>query len=203
MLTDATAVSAVLAGAAPGLRPDAVVAQMSTIAPDEVRAAADRLAVPLLDAPVGGSVGAASSGTLTIFVGGPRAVVDAAEPVLRHLGTIRHCGDIGAASATKLMVNTAMLTALGALRDTLAVARAVGVDRETALDILAAGPLGGAVGRATATGAAFAIRLAAKDLELARRHLADVPLLAATLRLLRAAGDQGADVATVLGQEQP
>src|SRR5262245_57772934 len=62
MLTDADAVEAVLSSA--GLRPGALVAQMSTIGPDEVRAIAARLPeeVALLDAPVGGSVGAAEAG---------------------------------------------------------------------------------------------------------------------------------------------
>jgi 3-hydroxyisobutyrate dehydrogenase len=203
MLTDAAAVSAVLGEAAPALRPGTVVVQMSTIGPDEVRAIAERLAVPLLDAPVGGSVTAAEGGTLTIFTGGERALVNAAEPVLRDLGTLRHCGPVGAAAATKLVVNTAMLTALAALRDALAVADTVGLDRKTALDTLTAGPLGGAVGRATATGAAFAVSLAAKDLTLALRDLDGVPVARATLRLLRAAGDQRADVATIVEREQP
>jgi 3-hydroxyisobutyrate dehydrogenase len=176
---------------------------MSTVGPDKVRALAGRLAVPFLDAPVGGSVGAAEAGALTIFAGGPRAVVDAAEPVLRHLGTIRHCGGVGAAAATKLVVNTAMLTALGALRDTLAVADAVGLDRKAALDTLGAGPLGAAVGRATATGAAFAVSLAAKDLTLALRDAPHTPVAAATLRLLRVAEDQRADVATLVELEKP
>lgn len=201
MLTDAAAVEEVLRAAAPALRAEAVVAQMSTIGPDEVRAVAERLPVPLLDAPVGGSLAAAEAGKLTIFAGGPRAVVEAAEPVLRQLGTVRHCGGIGAAAATKLVVNTAMLTALGALRDTLAVADAVGVDREAALDALAAGPLGGAVGRATAAGAAFAVSLAAKDLALALRDLDGAPVAAGTLRLLRLARDQRADVATLVQRE--
>ena len=151
MLTDAAAVERVLGEAAPALAADAVVAQMSTIGPDEVRSLADRVPARLLDAPVGGSVSAAETGTLTIFAGGPRAVVDAAEPLLSQLGTIRHCGEIGAAAATKLVVNTAMLTALGALHDALAVADAVGVDRKAALDLLAAGPLAGAVARAAAS----------------------------------------------------
>jgi len=203
MVTDAAAVEAVLAEAAPALRPGAVVAQMSTIGPDEVRLTADKLAVPLLDAPVGGSVGAAAAGTLTIFVGGPREVVDAVAPVLVHLGTIRYCGPVGAAAATKLVVNTAMLTALCALRDTLAIADAVGVDREAALDVLAAGPLAAAVGRAAATGAAFSIGLAAKDLGLALRGLDDAPMAAAARLLLLGAADPWADVATLVELEKP
>lgn len=205
MLTDAVAVEAALFGASPAVsaaRP-AVVVQMSTIGPDEVRRIATRLpgTVPFLDAPVGGSIGAAETGKLTIFAGGPDAVLELAEPVLRHLGTIRRCGPIGAGAALKLVANTAMVTALGALHDALAVADAVGVDRATALDLLAAGPLRGAVQRATATGASFAIFLAAKDVRLALREVRTAPVAAAALQLLHAAEDQTADVAALINLE--
>jgi 3-hydroxyisobutyrate dehydrogenase len=206
MLTDAVAVEAVLfdpGGAAAAVRPGAVVVQMSTIGPDQVRAIAERLpgAVSLLDAPVGGSVGAVEAGTLTIFAGGSRAVLELAEPSLRDLGTIRHCGPVGAGAALKLVVNTALVTALGALHDTLAVADAVDVDRKVALDVLAAGPLGGAVRRATATGASFAISLAAKDARLALRDVRGAPVAAAASQLLHDAAEQSADVASLINLE--
>jgi 3-hydroxyisobutyrate dehydrogenase len=206
MLTDAVAVEAALFGASStvvAMRPGAVVVQMSTIGPDEVRRIATRLsgAVSFLDAPVGGSVGAVEAGTLTIFAGGPHAVLDLAEPVLRQLGTIRRCGPVGAGAALKLVANTAMVTALGALHDTLAVADAVSVDRATALDALAAGPLRGAVQRAAATGASFAISLAAKDARLALREVRTAPVAAAAMQLLHSAVDQKADVAALINLE--
>lgn len=209
MLTDGAAVEAALFGAGDSgsavaaAQPGAVVVQMSTIGPDEVRGIAARLprTVSLLDAPVGGSVGAAEAGTLTIFAGGSPAALDLAEPVLRDLGTIRRCGPLGAGAALKLVVNTAMVTALGALRDTLAVADAVNIDRAVALDALAAGPLAGAVRRATATGASFAISLAAKDTRLALRDVQTAPVAAAALQLLHAAADPAADVASLINLE--
>lgn len=206
MLRDAEAVEAVLFGSGhagsvvAAIRPGGIVVQMSTIGPDEVRRIAARLpkAVSFLDAPVGGSVGAAGTGTLTIFAGGPDSVLDRAEPVLQNLGTIRRCGPIGAGAALKLVMNTAMITALGALHDTLAIADAVGVDRPLALEVLAAGPLTGAVRRATATGALFPISLAAKDVGLALREAQAVPVAAAAMQLLNAATDQNADVASLI-----
>lgn len=224
MLTDAAAVEATLFGSGSGdssgggpgggsgggpgsavaaLRPGGIVVQMSTIGPDEVRRIAARLpeSVSLLDAPVGGSIGAVEAGTLSIFAGGLDAVVDLVEPVLRNLGTIHRCGPVGAGAARKLVVNTAMITALGALHDTLAVADAVGVDRALALRTLAAGPLSGAVERATATGASFAISLAAKDARLALRQVQAAPVAAAAAQLLHAAADEEADVATLISKE--
>ena len=208
MLTDAAAVEAALFGpsdsgsAVAAARPGAVVVQMSTIGPDEVRGIAAPLpgTVLLLDAPVGGSVGAAEAGTLTIFARGSPAVLDLTEPVLRDLGPIRRCGPVGAGAALKLVVNAALVTALGALHDTLAVADALNIDRAVALDALTAGPLGGAVQRATATGASFAISLAAKDTRLAIRDVQTAPVAAAALQLLHAA-DQTADVASLINLE--
>lgn len=209
MLTDAAAVEATLfdpsdsGSAVEAVPPGAVVVQMSTIGPDEVRRIAARLprTLSLLDAPVGGSVGAAEAGILTIFAGGSHTALNLAEPVLRDLGRIRHCGPPGAGAALKLVVNTAMITALGAVHDTLAVAHAAGIDPAIALDALAAGPLGGAIQRATATGASFAISLAAKDARLALRDVQTAPVAAAALQLLHAAADPTADVASLINLE--
>src|SRR4051794_15024881 len=76
MLTDGAAVREVLERARP--RPGAVVVEMSTIGPDAVRAVAAGLpaGVALVDAPVGGSVGAAAAGQLRIFAGGAGADLD-------------------------------------------------------------------------------------------------------------------------------
>lgn len=210
MLTDAAAVEATLFGAgddaaAPvaALRPGAILVQMSTIGPDQVRAVAARLpeSVALLDAPVGGSVDTVDARALTIFTGGPPAVVDRAEPVLESLGTILRCGPVGAGSALKLVTNTALVTAFGALHDTLAVAEAVGVGRAAALDALNAGALGGVIARATRSGASFAISLAGKDADLARSAAPTTLVLTAATHLLHHAADQRADLATLINLE--
>ncbi|MET9302980.1 NAD(P)-dependent oxidoreductase [Micromonospora aurantiaca] len=206
MLTDAAAVETVLFGpdgAATALRPGTVVVQMSTIGPDEVRAVAGRLpaGVSLLDAPVGGSVDAARGGTLAIFAGGPADTVERAAPVLEQLGSVRHCGPIGAGAAVKLVANTGLVTAVAALHDALAVAAALGVDRQTALDVLGRGALAGAVGRVTAPGASFAVALAAKDARLALRLPGAAPLLDAALDLMQAAPDQDADLSSLVSAD--
>ncbi len=206
MLTDAAAVEAALFGpdtAVGAMRSGAIVVQMSTIGPDETRLVAARLptAISFLDAPVGGSVGAVDAGKLTIFASGEDPVVEQAEPVLRGLGTVHHCGPVGTGTALKLVVNTAMITALGALHDTLAVASAVGIDRTLALDTLAAGPLNGAINRATNTGAKFALSLAAKDLRLALSDVRTAPIATAAVQLLDNAADQQADLASLIDLE--
>jgi 3-hydroxyisobutyrate dehydrogenase-like beta-hydroxyacid dehydrogenase len=172
MLTDGPAVESVLfgeSGAAAALRAGATVVEMSTIGPDALRAITGRLpdGVAMVDAPVAGSTKAAATGTLTILAGGTDEAVTRVEPVLAALGTVRRTGGPGSGAALKLVLNTALVTALTSLADVLAVADAVGVDRASALESLAAGPLGIAVQRATAGTGHFAIRLATKDLDLA------------------------------------
>lgn len=198
MLTDAAAVSSVLfdggsaaagrPGAAAALRPGAVLVQMSTVSPAETVAIAGRISADFVDAPVGGSVDAAAGGTLVLFAGG---AVDRAEAVLKELGTVRRCGGVGAGSAVKLMQNTAMLTALGGLHDTLALAGRLGIERGLALELLAGGPLGVALRRASSTTADFPVALAIKDLRLTG---ADTPVVAATLALLESVPNQSVDL---------
>jgi 3-hydroxyisobutyrate dehydrogenase-like beta-hydroxyacid dehydrogenase len=204
MLTDAPAVEAVLFGpdgAAGALRPGTVVVQMSTIGPDEVRAIADRLpaGVGFVDGPVGGSVAAAESGSLAIFAGGSAGAMESVAALLGHLGSVRHCGPVGAGAAVKLVANTGLVTAVAGLHDALAVAASLGVDRQTALDVLGRGPLASAVQRVGAPGAWFAVALAAKDARLALRHSTSSPALAAALELLQAAPDQEADLSSLVG----
>ena len=79
MLTDAAAVRDALveSGAASALRPGATVVEMSTIGPQAVADLAGLLpGVPLVDAPVAGSAGAAESGRLVVLAGGEATAVD-------------------------------------------------------------------------------------------------------------------------------
>ncbi|SBT40150.1 NAD(P)-dependent oxidoreductase [Micromonospora auratinigra] len=201
MLTDATAVRETLRSAATALRPGTHVIEMSTVGPDAVPELAALLpaGVPLVDAPVAGSAAAAGAGRLTVLAGGADEAVDRVAPVLEQLGTLRRCGGPGRGAALKLVLNTGLVTAVAAVADALAVADAVGVDRRTALDALAAGPLGGAVARATATDAAFAVSLAAKDARLALDALGDAsaPVLRATATVLADAPDPQRDIASL------
>jgi 3-hydroxyisobutyrate dehydrogenase-like beta-hydroxyacid dehydrogenase len=207
MLTDATAVSAVLfgpAGAAAALRPGTCLLQMSTIGP-EVRDLAWRLpaGVDLVDAPVAGSVAATEAGQLTILAGGDDDPLSRVTPVLAALGTVRRSGGVGAGAALKLVLNTALVTAVAALADALAVADVVGVDRAVALEALAAGPLGGAVKRATTSGASFSVALAGKDLDLALQSLGPTPapIAHAAAQAVCAVPDQSADIAALISRE--
>jgi 3-hydroxyisobutyrate dehydrogenase len=86
------------------------------------------------------------------------------------------------------------------------VAEAVGVDRASALEMLANGPLGIAVQRATAGLGHFAIDLAAKDLDLALAAAdrgRDLPVAEAAGQRLRAViadGRGGEDIAFLIAE---
>ncbi|MGK5740994.1 NAD(P)-dependent oxidoreductase [Micromonospora sp. URMC 103] len=210
MLADPAAVDAVLFGpdgAAAALAPGTCLVEMSTIGPAAVRALAGRLpeGVHLVDAPVGGSVTAAAAGRLRVLAGGPTAAVERVAPVLAALGAVRHLGATGSGAAAKLVLNAALLVGVVGVADALTVARAVGVDRDTALDLLDAGPLGAAVPRATAADADFPVTLAHKDLGLVLDELAgvDAPVVRAARAALAAASDPTADIATLTTPEQP
>ena len=121
----------------------AVLVQMSTVGLEALR----RLerAVPersLVDAPVLGSISEAEAGTLTVFAGGPTELVDRCTPLLSVLGRVLPVGAVGAGTAAKLVANLTLVGVIGVLGESLALARGLGLDDETAFEVLASTPLG-------------------------------------------------------------
>lgn len=108
MVSDTLDVEAVLfggQGVAEGLRPGAVVVDMSTISPTATRAFAVRLrdlGALMLDAPVsGGDIGAINA-TLSIMVGGPADVFEQIRPIFAAMGkNIVRIGENGAGQVAK------------------------------------------------------------------------------------------------------
>jgi 2-hydroxy-3-oxopropionate reductase len=108
MVTDTHAVEDVILGErgiARGARPDSLVIDHSTIAPDAARrlaAALDSRGLEMLDAPVSGGRAAAEARTLAIMVGGSAAALDRARPVLScYARSIVHIGSSGAGQVAK------------------------------------------------------------------------------------------------------
>lgn len=152
----------------------ALVVESSTIGPAVAREVAKGLR--FVDAPVIGSVGPATDGTLGVLVGGSAGDYAAAEPLLTLWGGsgVRHLGPVGAGSAMKLVVNLTLGVAMGGIGEALRLANDLGLDRSATLDTIAMGPLGKSVetkramldsGEFTPTG--FSLDLMAKDLGLA------------------------------------
>jgi len=183
MVADPSALIAVTEG------PDGIAAtehtvtiiEMSTVGPAAIARLASAMPerIRLLDAPVQGSLGEAESGSLRIFVGGEDPEVERWMPLLAALGSPIHVGGVGTGASAKLVTNSTLLGVLGVLGEALALAEGLGLDRETALEVLKATPLADQVERrrpALEGGVKpprFTLSLARKDAELIRDAAAD------------------------------
>jgi 3-hydroxyisobutyrate dehydrogenase-like beta-hydroxyacid dehydrogenase len=150
---------------------------VSTVSPQlsmELAGRADARGASMLDAPVSGSVPQVQAGTLTIMVGGDEAAYRAVEPLLRELGTPNYVGDNGQGLALKLAINISLAVQMLAFAEGLLLAERSGVDRQRALEIMEASPIGSPMLRARASiildppdEAWFDVGFMHKDIELA------------------------------------
>ena len=215
-LADDAAVEAVYADAAGGFHDGQVVLEMSTIAPETVRAVEPFVrerGATLLDAPVSGSVPVVERGELLIMAGGDADALERARPVLEALSSkILHVGELGTGAATKLAVNALVHGLAVALSESLVLAEKAGVDRSTAYEVFASGAAGApfvhykraAFERPDETPVAFTLDLVGKDLdlilELAERVGAQMPQAASNRDVVRsalAAGMSGKDMSAL------
>jgi len=146
MVTDSRAVEEVVLGPrgiARGARPGTLVIDHSTIDPEAARRIAGELRareIEMLDAPVSGGSIAAEAGTLAIMVGGSRAELDRATPVLSsYAKSIVHIGPNGAGQVAKACNQICtIVNQLGAAEAMLLAERA-GVDPRAVKDALMGG----------------------------------------------------------------
>lgn len=210
MLPDDSVVDDVLAGVngvIARLRPGTLIIEMSTTAPHTKKALhgeARAKGVDFVECPVGKTVEHAITGTLSLMAGGDAASIERARPILDAMGSEVHvCGDVGAASAMKLInnalvacINAASIEALVAgSKANLSVATMMSVLKTTMAwnNSLAKALPNKALKRDFKPG--FMTRLAHKDVKLAlemAREL-DVPMHQgeAAFRLLSDALDDG------------
>ncbi|CAH1671756.1 NAD(P)-dependent oxidoreductase [Chelatococcus asaccharovorans] len=125
-------------------RPGTLYVDMSTIDPGTSRRVAAQLAgrgIRMIDSPVARGVENARAGTLALMIGGDKADVDAAMPLLRTMAdTITYCGPLGNGVAMKLVNN--FLSA--GIVSTVAEACAIGLKAGLPLDMIVA--ISGATG---------------------------------------------------------
>jgi 3-hydroxyisobutyrate dehydrogenase len=192
IVSDTPDVEAVLFGengAAAGLAPGAVVIDMSTISPRATAEFAQRLrahSAAMLDAPVSGGESGAKAGTLSIMVGGERAVFDRCLPVLEAMGgNIVYTGTNGNGQKTKLVNQIVGSLNLLATVEGLRVAQAAGLDLESTIRAVGAGAAGSwmvaHLGPRIAAGdfaPGFTIRLHQKDLRLAKEFVEEMDMQA-------------------------
>lgn len=122
------------------------VVNMSTVSPAYTKKLADRLQeaeVVLIDAPVSGSKKPAEEGTLVILAGGPQERLDELQPVFLAMGKkVVDCGEAGAASSMKMVVNLLLCAMIGGLSEALTLGEKCGLAKDKILETVLAGPLG-------------------------------------------------------------
>jgi 3-hydroxyisobutyrate dehydrogenase-like beta-hydroxyacid dehydrogenase len=203
MLTDAAAVRAAYLGpdgAAQAAR-DQIFADMSTAGADVEKEIAASLPA-FVEAPVLGSVGAILSGTAVILVGGKKEAAERARPVLEAFGEVRVIGELGSASALKLIANTMLAGVYALTAELMAAGVAAGLPPSDVFFVLnRIAPLltqrkAGFVEHRYEP-VTFALRDALKDLELAhqlfRRLGVSTPVSEDTRRLFEKAATTHAD----------
>lgn len=146
MVTDTRAVEEVVLGErgiARGVRPGALVIDHSTIDLAGARRIAGELGalgVEMLDAPVSGGSAAAEAGTLAIMVGGSKAALDRATPVLSCYAThIVHIGPSGAGQIAKACNQICTIVNQLGAAEAMFLAERAGVDPGAVKEVLMSG----------------------------------------------------------------
>lgn len=149
MLPNGTIAEAVLVGdggVGPRLANDTLVIEMSTIHPlesDRIRASLGELGIAMVDAPLGRTALDCKEGKSLIMAGGAPDHVERCRPIFECIGdTIVDCGGPGMGSRMKI-VNNFMTTTLNVLTaETLGLAESVGLDLDTAIEVMSGTPAG-------------------------------------------------------------
>lgn len=159
---------------------------MSTVSPDTTKAMAARVkekGVAYLDAPVSGSVKPAEDRQLIILVGGKEADFERAKPVFDNLGkSATLLGDNGAGNYAKLAINAFLGITVQGLAEAVIFAKKHGIGPDKLLPLINEGSVGSGITKIKTPGIvndnyapAFALKLLAKDIRLAREQGMDTP----------------------------
>lgn len=184
-----------------GGKPGLIVIDMSSIAPLASREVHDALAVKgikMLDAPVSGGEPKAIEGTLSVMVGGDKAVFDQCYDIMKAMaGSVVHTGDIGAGNVTKLANQVIVALNIAAMSEALSLATKAGVNPELVYQAIRGGLAGSTVLDAKAPMVldrnfkpGFRIDLHIKDLanalDTSHGVGAQLPLTAAVMEMMQA-----------------
>ena len=184
MVADDAALKSIYAesgGLLEGAIPGKIVIDMSTVSPATTRELAGLLAakgVEYLDAPVSGSVKPAEEGQLVIMVGGKRPVYESVLPVFERLGKKSFLlGAQGAGNSAKLAINLLLAFNVQGLAESVLFAQENGIARKDMLGVINESALANGLIRLKIPSIeknkfqpAFALKLLAKDLRLAKEQ---------------------------------
>lgn len=143
VLADAPSVEAIVGEAAPA--EGTIWLQSATVGVegcDRLGDLAADLGLVYVDAPVLGTKGPAEAGQLTVLASGPDEAREPLAPVLGAIGArTLWLGEAGQGSRLKLVANSWVLTMVEGVAESLALARALGLDPQAFLDVVKGGPL--------------------------------------------------------------
>jgi 3-hydroxyisobutyrate dehydrogenase-like beta-hydroxyacid dehydrogenase len=193
-------------GIADVLKPAQVVIDCGTIHPMATRKFAETLkgrGVPFLDAPISGMEARAKAGTLTIMVGGEKAIFEQVRPALEAMGNkIIYAGASGNGQMMKLINQVLFDIHCAAIAELLPMAVKMGLDPEQTCEVIRAG-----TGQCFAIdnfgplilegnfGPGYPLAGAYKDMvhvaEISSAYRIPLPVTAATMVIYQMALDQG------------
>lgn len=157
MLPNSPHVKEVVCGAGgvlEGAREGLILVDMSSIAPlasQEIEKVCAEKGVKMIDAPVSGGEPKAIDGSLSIMVGGDKAVFDKVYEMLMVMGASAvHCGQIGAGNTTKLANQVIVALNIAAVSEAFMLAVKAGVDPQLVFDAIKGGLAGSTVMNAKA-----------------------------------------------------
>ncbi len=141
MVTNTAALHEVLNGddgILAGLAPGKVYIDMSTISVSISREIAERVAskgARMLDAPVSGNVIHVEEGTISMIVGGDRAIFDKVRPILQDITPkVSYVGGNGQAILMKIAINLSLPVQFLGFCEGILLAEKNGIPRETAIE---------------------------------------------------------------------
>ena len=186
-----------------GAKPGTVLIDMSSIAPlasREISEALKAKGIDMLDAPVSGGEPKAIDGTLSVMVGGDKAIFDKYYDLMKAMaGSVVHTGEIGAGNVTKLANQVIVALNIAAMSEALTLATKAGVNPDLVYQAIRGGLAGSTVLDAKApmvmdrnfqAGACFRIDLHIKDLanalDTSHGVGAQLPLTAAVMEMMQA-----------------
>lgn len=137
-------------GVLEGAKADSILIDMSSIAPlasQEIEKACAKQGVKMIDAPVSGGEPKAVDGTLSIMVGGEKAVFESVkEDILLKMGASAvYCGNIGAGNTTKLANQVVVACNIAACAEAFTLAKKAGVDPALVFEAIKGGLAGSTV----------------------------------------------------------
>lgn len=137
-------------GVLEGAQAGTILVDMSSIAPGasrEIEKACAAKGVRMIDAPVSGGEPKAVDGSLSIMVGGDRAVFEEVrDGILLKMGASAvYCGGIGAGNATKLANQVIVAANIAACAEAFTLARKSGVDPRLVFEAIKGGLAGSTV----------------------------------------------------------